>query len=93
MENSTMTFQDLKNLVYSIKDLSGNSKINPELPREFLFQNIFKPYFSELEGKNTDMNKIINTTSLNTRGSKDKIVLSSDGIILYNIIRECEYKI
>jgi hypothetical protein len=93
MDNPTFTYLDIKDIICSVKDLSGMSHINKELPREFLFNNIFKSWINELEDKNIDLNTIINTTRLNTNGRADRIVLSGNGVIVWNILRECKYQI
>lgn len=92
LNNTTMTYIDLINIINGVTDLSGHSNINPELPREYLFNSILKPWIKTLEERNIDLNKVINTTRMCFRGRKDKIILNPDGISLYNVIRECKYK-
>jgi hypothetical protein len=93
VENDTITFNDLKAIVYSVKKLSGKAKTNSNLSREFVFNEIFKPYFENLEKNNTDMNEIIITTSFKVNVPRPRISLNSNGIIMCNILNECEYKI
>ncbi len=86
--NTTITFEFLSNLVNNVTDLDGNSKVNPDLPRKYVINEIFKPALVDLRNKNVDFNAVIDTMSLN---HNCKLRLNSHGMIMVNILRECNY--
>lgn len=78
-ENETTTYGDLLDMLGSA-DMSKPSKVNPNIPKEMVI-GIMRDAWSD---KNKD--EVVKTTRINLR---DKVTLTSDGINMQNILREC----
>lgn len=90
LNNKTLTFKQLEDMVYNLEINDNPSNINPSLSRRCIVENIFKPFFEQLREKSVDFNSSIKTHKLNYR---DKITLSSHGMIAVNILRECNFQL
>lgn len=89
-KSKSMTFNDLKKLVEGIQNLDIKSKVNPAISRKFVIDEIFNPFFKDLEKKCVDFNAPIKTTMFN---DLNRLTLTPYGMIMLNILHECDYSL
>lgn len=69
LNNNTLTFKKLEELVSNLEIHDKPSNINPDLTRRYLVENIFKPSFEQLREKSVDFNSPIKTDKLNYKNN------------------------
>jgi len=87
--NKTITLQFIIDQLATITDLSGQSKVNPNMPKEIVVNGIFKKYIDLRIERGLGLNDPIETTGMN---KAYKVVLNNDGRFILNVLIETKFK-